>query len=81
MKAKCSGQARLVCRALPVVLGFLQYKNFTENETLSVRWKKGEKDSNVVGQVGSARPVLRHAIIVVCLLLGYWVGARNLKTA
>ena len=57
MKAKCSGQARLVCRALPVVLGFLQYKNFPENESVSaVRWKRGENDSNVVGQVGSARP-------------------------
>jgi hypothetical protein len=56
-KAKCSGQARLVCRALPVVLRFLQYKNFPKNESVSVvRWKRGENDSNVVGQVGSASP-------------------------
>ena len=78
MKAKCSGQARLVFRALPVVLGVLKYKNFPETESVSVvRWKRDEKDSNVVGQVGSARPVLRHTIMVVCFLLGYWVASEG----
>ena len=57
---------RLLFRVLPVVLGFLQYKNFPETESVSVvRWKRGEKDSNVVGRVGRARPVLRHTIVVV----------------
>ena len=77
MKVKCSGQVGLVFRALSVVLGFLQYKNFQETESVSVvRWKRGEK-------IDSARPVLRHTIIVVCcFLLGYWVapeGDRCLK--
>jgi hypothetical protein len=78
MKSKCSGQARLVSEARPVVLGFLQYKNFPETESVSVvRWKRGEKDSNVVCQVGSARPVLRHTIMVVSFLLGYWVASEG----
>ena len=78
MKVKCSEQARLVLWTLPFVLGFIQYKNFPETGSVSVvRRKRGQKDSNVVGQVGSARLVLRRTIFVVCFLLGYWVASEG----
>ena len=41
MKVKCSEQTRFMFRALPVVLGFIQYKKFPETGSVSVvRWKR-----------------------------------------
>ena len=72
---KCSEQARLVFRAL------------TETGFVSVvRWTRGEKDSSVVGQVGSVDP---HCDALLLWSAFFWdtgsrqrvMGARKLETA